>query len=195
MIDIDRDHRLRQAIELQQAQLRLYTDNIPDAVAYLDRERRIIFANRHFAEQRGTTADAIVGQDDLGAAGHRRGQWIAERTQRVFDRGETATYERVVESPGAALLPREGGARLRRVGRRARHVRRRPRHHRGEGGRGAARRARAGPALLRREHSRGDRLHRPRARLHLREQRLPRHARVHARIALGKFPAEVYPRR
>lgn len=99
MIDIDRDHRMRQALEIQQAQLRLYTDNIPDAVAYLDRERRILFANRHFAEQRGTTTDAIVGKTTSELLGSEVAKWIAERTQKVFDRGESATYERVVDSP------------------------------------------------------------------------------------------------
>ena len=98
MIDIDRDHRLREALEAKQAELRLYTDNIPDAVAYLNRERRILFANRHFAEQRGTNPESIVGKTTAELLGTEVAKWIAERTQVVFDRGETATYERVVES-------------------------------------------------------------------------------------------------
>ncbi len=83
----------------QEAQLRLYTDNIPDAVAYLDRERRILFANRHFALQRGTTPAAIIGLTTTELMGAEMATWIAGRTQRVFDHGETATYERVGSMP------------------------------------------------------------------------------------------------
>src|SRR5207253_10567083 len=78
----------------QEAQLRLYTDNIPDAVAYLDRSRRIVFANRHFAKQRDTTADKIIGLTTTELMGGETAEWIAERTQKVFDRAEVATYER-----------------------------------------------------------------------------------------------------
>jgi len=83
----------------QEAQLRLYTDNIPDSVAYLDRSRRILFANRHFAQQRGVTTDEIVGKTTSELMGPETAAWIAERTQKVFDLGEEATYERVVDRP------------------------------------------------------------------------------------------------
>ncbi len=83
----------------QEAQVRLYTDNIPDAVAYLNRERRIVFANKHFALQRGTTPDAIVGLTTPELLGPDTAAWIKERTQKVFDSGETATYDRVTTLP------------------------------------------------------------------------------------------------
>ena len=81
----------------QEAQLRLYTDNIPDSVAYLDRDRRILFANRHFAEQRGTSPDVIIGHTTAEVMGPEVASWIAQRTQAVFDRGEEVTYEREIE--------------------------------------------------------------------------------------------------
>ena len=84
----------QQRLLAQEEQLRLYTDNIPDAVAYLNRERRVVFANRHFAQQRGTTPAAIIGLTTPELLGSDMAAWIAERTQRVYDRGETATYER-----------------------------------------------------------------------------------------------------
>ena len=113
MLDVDQDHRMREALErqvedirlgqqqlaVQEAQLRLYTDNIPDAVAYLNRERRIVFANRHFAQQRGTTPEAIIGLTTPELLGPEMAAWIKERTQKVFDRGETATYERIATLP------------------------------------------------------------------------------------------------
>ncbi len=89
----------QQRLASQEAQLRLYTDNIPDAVAYLNRERRILFANRHFAMQRGTTPAAIIGLTTTELMGAEMASWIAERTQKVLDRGETATYERVGTTP------------------------------------------------------------------------------------------------
>jgi diguanylate cyclase (GGDEF)-like protein/PAS domain S-box-containing protein len=87
----------------QEAQLRLYTDNIPDAVAYLNRERRILFANRHFAQQRGRKPEAIVGLTTPELMGPEMAQWIRERTQKVFDEGAEATYERVAEMPDGSV--------------------------------------------------------------------------------------------
>jgi diguanylate cyclase (GGDEF)-like protein/PAS domain S-box-containing protein len=87
----------------QQEQLRLFADNIPDSVAYLDRNRRIIFANRHFAEQRGMRADEILGKTTPEVLGPEVAAWIAERTQKVLDHGEVATYQRQVKVAGGAL--------------------------------------------------------------------------------------------
>jgi diguanylate cyclase (GGDEF)-like protein/PAS domain S-box-containing protein len=103
MLDVDRDHRLMAALEQQQAQMRLYTDNIPDAVAYLNRERRILFANRHFAAQRGITPEEVIGKTTTEIMGPEIAAWIASRTQKVFDEGETVTYERTATLPGAGL--------------------------------------------------------------------------------------------
>ena len=104
----------QERLAAQEAQLRLYTDNIPDAVAYLDRNRRILFANRHFAQQRGATPTEIIGRTTAEVMGPETAAWIAERTQKVLDRGETATYERVTTMPDGtqALVAREGGAAL-----------------------------------------------------------------------------------
>ncbi|HEY4999672.1 MAG TPA: PAS domain S-box protein, partial [Usitatibacter sp.] len=84
----------------QEAQLRLYTDNIPDAVAYLEPDRTIRFANRHFAELRGLAPEQIVGHTTAQVLGDETAAWITQRTQKVFDRGETAIYERLINVPG-----------------------------------------------------------------------------------------------
>ncbi len=89
----------QERLAAQEAQLRLYTDNIPDSVAYLDRSRTILFANRHFAELRGMRPDDIVGRTTAEVLGPETAAWIAQRTQKVFDRGETATYERLITMP------------------------------------------------------------------------------------------------
>src|SRR5688572_670014 len=92
----------QERLAAKEAQLRLYTDNIPDAVAYLNRERRIVFANRHFAAQRGAAPGEVVGKTTAEFLGPDLATWIAQRTQRVFDHGETVTYERVAQLPGGA---------------------------------------------------------------------------------------------
>ena len=84
----------------QQEQLRLFMDNIPDAVVYLDRDRRILFANRQFAQLRGFTSENIIGRTTADVMGAEIAGWIAERTQKVLDRGEVATYERLTDVPG-----------------------------------------------------------------------------------------------
>ncbi|HXF80023.1 MAG TPA: PAS domain-containing protein, partial [Usitatibacter sp.] len=89
----------QERLAAQEAQLRLYTDNIPDSVAYLDRNRRFLFANRHFAEQRGATVDQIIGRTTEEVLGRELSTWIAERTQRVLDRAEPAAYERILTMP------------------------------------------------------------------------------------------------
>ncbi|HUL95901.1 MAG TPA: PAS domain-containing protein [Usitatibacter sp.] len=99
LLDIEHDVRLREAIATKEAELRLYTDNIPDAVAYLDRNRRYLFANRLFAEQRGTTPDRIIGRSSEEVLGRDTASWIAERTQQVLERGEATAYERLARMP------------------------------------------------------------------------------------------------
>ena len=146
-----------------------------------------VFANRQFAALRGAhAASEIIGTTTVEQVlGAEIAAWIAERTQNVLDRGEVATYERQMTLPDGAdaLVPREGGAAHRRGRRRGRHVRGGPRHRRGEG--------RAGAQLAASEEElrffaenipEAIVLRRPRARLHLREQPLPRHARLHARV-------------
>ena len=90
----------QERVRAQEAQLRLYTDNIPESVAYLNRDRRILFVNRHFAEQRNLRPEEIVGRTTAEVMGAETAAWIAERTQKVFDRGEEATYERLATLPG-----------------------------------------------------------------------------------------------
>ncbi|HEX6633502.1 MAG TPA: PAS domain-containing protein [Usitatibacter sp.] len=89
------EERLRE----QQARLRLFADNIPDAVAYLDRDRRILFANRQFAALRGASIEDILGKTTAEAMGPEVAAWIAERTQKVLHRGEVVTYERLTQLP------------------------------------------------------------------------------------------------
>ena len=47
--DIEDDIRIREALKSQEAQLRLFADNIPGPIAYLDRSLRYTFVNQAFA--------------------------------------------------------------------------------------------------------------------------------------------------
>ncbi|HET9652036.1 MAG TPA: PAS domain-containing protein, partial [Usitatibacter sp.] len=84
----------------QQAQLRLYTDNIPDAVAYIDRDQRVAFANRLYAQQRGRSMEQVVGRTLREVMGEDGAAWLAQRTQPVLERAETVSFERLVDLPG-----------------------------------------------------------------------------------------------
>jgi diguanylate cyclase (GGDEF)-like protein/PAS domain S-box-containing protein len=99
VLDVDEDHRMREALQRQEAQLRHFADNIPDAVAYLDRGRRILFANRQFAALRGLTLGQILGRTSAEAMGPEVAAWIAQRTQKVLERGEATSYERLTALP------------------------------------------------------------------------------------------------
>ena len=108
----------RSASRAQEAQLRLYTDNIPDSVAYLDREPPHPLRQPPLrASSAAPRPDEIVGRTTAELMGPETAAWIAERTQKVFDRGEIATYEREIDAARRreALVPREGGAALRRA--------------------------------------------------------------------------------
>jgi PAS domain S-box-containing protein len=85
----------------QEAQLRLYTDNIPDSVAYLDRTRRILFANRHFAEQRGLRVEDVIGRTTRELMGEDVARWIAERTQRCSTAARSRPTSACIACPRA----------------------------------------------------------------------------------------------
>ncbi|MGE5096347.1 MAG: PAS domain S-box protein [Betaproteobacteria bacterium] len=89
----------QERLHAQEARLRLFTDNIPDSVCYVDRDYRIAFANRHFAEQREMRMEDVVGRTIEEVVGEEAAAWVAQRTGKVLDRGEVATYERLVTLP------------------------------------------------------------------------------------------------
>ncbi len=130
----------------------------------------------------------IVGRTSAEVIGRRLSTSARPWVDKVMA-GETAVYERGCTLPSgrAAWIlgrPFPTSGPTARCG----HVRRGPRRAGAQGRAGADPRPRGGAALLRREHPGGDRLHRPRARLHLREQRVPRHARVRARVPPRQVP-------
>ena len=94
-------HELKLAQERlaeQEAKLRLFTDNIPVAVAYLDTQRRYVFVNRAFAETRGKSLEQIIGHTSAEVLGEEVAAQLEPTVRRVLS-GETATFERELVLP------------------------------------------------------------------------------------------------
>src|SRR5205085_5828864 len=58
-----------EALAAREEQLRLFTDNIPEPVVYLDRERRYTFVNESFLVLTGLARDAVIGKTVEEAGG------------------------------------------------------------------------------------------------------------------------------
>jgi diguanylate cyclase (GGDEF)-like protein/PAS domain S-box-containing protein len=98
MNDIEDDVRVRDALKSQQAQLKLFADNIPGPIAYLDRSLRYTFVNQAFAnwacrlqhEILGATPSDVLPQDVAGFL-----RPVLKRAQM----GENVEYERIAKTP------------------------------------------------------------------------------------------------
>ena len=88
----------RERLAEQEAQLRLFADNIPVSVAYLDTQRRYVFVNRTFANLRGKAREEIIGRSSAEVLGERAAAELSPMVQKVLA-GETATYERQLVLP------------------------------------------------------------------------------------------------
>ncbi len=88
----------RERLAEQEAKLRLYTDNIPVSVAYLDTARRYVFVNKTFLEVRGKRFEEVVGHTSAEVLGQAAADELEDMSSRVLA-GETATYERQMTLP------------------------------------------------------------------------------------------------
>ncbi len=81
-----------QALAAREEQLRLFTDNIPEPVVYLDDERRYTFVNEAFIELTGLSRERVIGtpSSDEGEDGPLT---VDSYVQRALA-GESVTYER-----------------------------------------------------------------------------------------------------
>ncbi|CAG0957917.1 putative signaling protein [Burkholderiales bacterium] len=89
-----------QALATREQQLRLFTDNIPEPVVYLDAERRYVFVNEAFLRLYGLKRDEVIGRRSTEVLGMEATEALAPGRQRVMS-GEAVTYEReVVDAQG-----------------------------------------------------------------------------------------------
>ncbi len=101
LTDIHDDMMLRQNLERQERQLRLFTDNIPEAIAYLDTERRYKFINNTFLELQGKSRHEVVGKTSGEVLGEAAAHLASPYVERALQ-GETVSYERLVKLANGA---------------------------------------------------------------------------------------------
>ncbi|MCC7041897.1 MAG: PAS domain-containing protein [Burkholderiales bacterium] len=94
MTDIEEDIRIRDALKAQGAQMRLFADNIPGPVAYLDRNLRYTFVNQAFANSVNKAQDAIYGRRPVDVMPPDVATFLRSILERAMA-GEQVEYERV----------------------------------------------------------------------------------------------------
>lgn len=60
-MDITQHKRVEEALRESEHNIRIYTDNVPVLIAYLDTERRYLFVNKAYAEAFGMERDLVIG--------------------------------------------------------------------------------------------------------------------------------------
>ena len=94
MTDIEDDIRIRDALKAQEAQMRLFADNIPGPVAYLDRNLRYTFVNQAFANSVCKPQDEIYGKTPFEVMAADVAAFLRPILKRAQG-GEHVEYERV----------------------------------------------------------------------------------------------------
>jgi diguanylate cyclase (GGDEF)-like protein/PAS domain S-box-containing protein len=98
--DIHDLKRTEQALAAREEQLRLFTDNIPDPVVYLDTDRRYTFVNEAFLQLNGLARADVIGKSVVEVLGRAASSKLAPYQDRAFA-GETISYEReLVDAAG-----------------------------------------------------------------------------------------------
>ena len=93
--DIHDLKRTEQALAKREEQLRLFTDNIPDPVVYLDTERRYSFVNDAFLQLNGLDRAAVIGKTTSEVIGPEATLQETPYQDRAFA-GEMVSYERAL---------------------------------------------------------------------------------------------------
>ncbi|HEY8624123.1 MAG TPA: PAS domain-containing protein, partial [Casimicrobiaceae bacterium] len=92
--DIEDDVRIREALKSQEAQLRLFADNIPGPIAYLDKKLKYTFVNQAFANWVCRPQDQIYGKTPYEVMSHDVNSFLRPIIKRAQE-GENVEYERV----------------------------------------------------------------------------------------------------
>jgi len=92
--DIEDDVRIREALKAQEAQLRLFADNIPGPIAYLDKSLRYTFVNQAFANWVSKPQDQIYGRTPYEVMPSDVTAFLRPIIRRAQE-GENVEYERV----------------------------------------------------------------------------------------------------
>jgi len=92
--DIEDDVRIREALKSQEGQLRLFADNIPGPIAYLDRKLKYTFVNQAFANWVCRPQAEIYGKTPYEVMPHDVNAFLRPIIKRALD-GENVEYERI----------------------------------------------------------------------------------------------------
>jgi len=93
--DIHDLKQTEQELAAREKQLRLFTDNIPEPVVYLDAERRYVFVNEAFLDLYGLKRDEVIGKKPEEVLGLEGSQALTPDPDREM-KSEAMTYERAV---------------------------------------------------------------------------------------------------
>ena len=93
--DIHDLKQTEQELAEREKQLRLFTDNIPEPVVYLDAERRYVFVNEAFLELYGVSRDEVIGKKPEEVLGVEASEALTPGRDHGAT-GEALTYERAV---------------------------------------------------------------------------------------------------
>jgi PAS domain S-box-containing protein len=94
--DIHDLKRTEQALAAREEQLRLFTDNIPDPIVYLDTERCYAFVNDAFLQlERASTGATVIGKTTAEVVGLENTTDETPYQDRAFA-GETVSFERAL---------------------------------------------------------------------------------------------------
>ncbi|MCC7326182.1 MAG: PAS domain-containing protein [Burkholderiales bacterium] len=94
MTDIEDDIRIRDALKSQEAQMRLFADNIPGPIAYLDRNLKYTFVNQAFANSVCRPQDEIYGKTPFEVMMPDVAAFLRPIVKRA-QAGEHVEYERI----------------------------------------------------------------------------------------------------
>ncbi|HSS71151.1 MAG TPA: PAS domain-containing protein [Casimicrobiaceae bacterium] len=92
--DIEDDIRIREALKAQEAQFRLFADNIPGPIAYLDKSLRYTFVNQAFANWACRPQEQIYGRTPHEVLPSDVTAFLRPVIKRAQE-GENVEYERV----------------------------------------------------------------------------------------------------
>ncbi|MFO1415618.1 MAG: PAS domain-containing protein [Burkholderiales bacterium] len=94
MTDIEDDIRIRDQLKSQEAQMRLFADNIPGPIAYLDRNLTYTFVNQAFANSVCKPQDEIYGNSPFQVMSSEVASFLRPVLKRA-QAGEHVEYERI----------------------------------------------------------------------------------------------------
>ena len=99
MTDIEEDIRIRDQLKSQESQMRLFADNIPGPIAYLDRNLKYTFVNQAFANAVLKPQDEIYGKTPFEVMTADVASFLRPILKRA-QAGENVEYERVGNTAG-----------------------------------------------------------------------------------------------